>query len=653
MDFLSIGVALILLVLASVFLFRGQSPALSKPSSGSAPAEAKKAAPAQKPLEKPAFEFKIVFASQSGTAEGFAYQLQKEAKSFNVLAHVTDIEQYDAESLEQETLPLVFLVATYGEGDPPDSGVEFQKWLLRDDHSPTTLSSLQYTVFGLGNKQYEFYNAAGIRFDSRLEELGARRVCALGLGDDDTNIEEDFSNWRRLFWDEMSQKYGVRLDSVPKQFNASFRVTYTKNPADEQEDGKADAAEVKENPVERRKFFSAFDSKYPLFELPVLACRELRAQTNDGSTMHVELDLTDSRLPYVTADNLGVHPRNDYRLVARAAKRLGVRPSDSFVLEKIEKDRRKMPVPSPCTVRDALLWFCDLTCMPRLSTLEMLAFFATDTDEKARLARMAKPEGKEEYNEFVVHDGKNIVDVLEAFPSIQVPFPVFLEYCPRLQPRYYTIASSSKVHSSSIHITVSVVRQVLPSGRVFSGVCSSFLAGLRAGRDRVVVHVRPSTFRLPRVLSTPVIMVGPGTGVAPFRAFWHEFEHLRNGGAELGKSWLFFGCRRQQEDWIYQDEMESAVAKGALTQLTIAFSRHQEQKEYVQHKVKQNGSEIWQLIDQGRAHFFVCGSTSMGKEVREFVVDIIHTHGGKSLDEAQKYLRQMQTSNRFIQELWG
>jgi len=227
---------------------------------------------------------------------------------------------------------------------------------------------------------------------------------------------------------------------------------------------------------------------------------------------------------------------------------------------------------------------------------------------------------------------------------------------PRIQPRYYTISSSSKASPARIAITVAVTVDKLPHGREHKGLCSCYLQGLRENKDKVVVYIRPSTFRLPKQIATPVVMVGPGTGVAPFRGFLHDAWHLakaKKDDTKIGDWHLYFGCKSSKKDYIYQEEMEKAKKDGILSRLELAFSRDTEEKVYVQHRLGTQSSELWEIIHTKRAHFYVCGGTAMGRDVRNAVIKIATEHGKLSADAAAKYVKDLQTKGRYIQELWS
>mmetsp|Transcript_21213 Transcript_21213/g.27833 ORF Transcript_21213/g.27833 Transcript_21213/m.27833 type:complete len:264 (-) Transcript_21213:255-1046(-) len=259
------------------------------------------------------------------------------------------------------------------------------------------------------------------------------------------------------------------------------------------------------------------------------------------------------------------------------------------------------------------------------------------------------------------------------FPSVSMPLPDFLALAPALQPRYYTISSSSTVYPKRIHITVSVVGQKRKDGRIFKGVCTHYLKdllppansngkihhddpkGKKGSKEwpTVSAFVRPSTFRLPADASTPIILIGPGTGIAPMRALLQERAAQAEKGESIGPNILYFGCKYEKHDYIYRDELEKYLQDGNLTKLRLAFSRDGKKKVYVQHHLAEDANEVWSYINDQNAYIYVCGGTSMGRDVLNALETIAQQKGKMSVDQAQGFVKQMQASGRLVQELWS
>uniref|UniRef100_A0A7S0CS92 NADPH--hemoprotein reductase n=1 Tax=Amorphochlora amoebiformis TaxID=1561963 RepID=A0A7S0CS92_9EUKA len=576
----------------------------------------------------------VLYGSQTGTAEEFAGDFAKEAKAHGYNPTVVDLEEYEVENLQEEKF-VVLLVATFGEGEATDSAQEFDNYLKELDRSEKIFENLTYAVFGLGNRQYEQFCEMGKRTDTSLADLGGKRLLELGIGDDDENIEDHFNSWKEKFFDVVDPiKLGrkSRSNSVVNLFEPEWKITLLTV-----EEGKASGYVSGYQPPTGNK------DNIEMAKIKVN--RELRQKTNRGSTKHIEFEISDLSVNYSTADNLGVCPRNDYKTCAKLAKRLNISPATVFTASA--PGGRHMGVPSTCSVMDALLWHMDINNPPKKKLLLTLSQYATDSAEAKRLKYLTSSDGKKDYDSEIVRGKLDISGLFEKFPSLKVSFPVFLEICPKLQPRFYTISSSSIAQPNRVTITASVLEK---------GLCTTYLDTLRPDIDEAPIFVRPSTFRLPKEKSTPVIMIGPGTGLAPFMGFIQEFRHVRNetGSAKgEGPRVLYFGCRLKDEDFIYSDTLQKeAKEDGVLSELHTAFSREGKDKVYVQHLMRKNAASINKLLMDGGS-VYVCGGTAMGREVKETLIQIVKEEGGQSKEEALKFVDGLSKKGKYIQELWS
>ena len=566
---------------------------------------------------------------------------------------VADPEEGDMEELVSlKTIPnslAVFCLATYGEGDPTDNAMEFYEWLQNGD---ADLSGLNYAVFGLGNKTYEHYNQVAIYVDKRLEELGATRVYDLGLGDDDANIEDDFITWKDKFWPAVCEFFNIESTGE----DVSIRQYRLQEFTDEMPERIFTGEMARLHSLQNQR--PPFDAKNP-FLAKVIVNRELH-KGGDRSCMHIEFDIEGSKMRYDAGDHIAAYPTNDQELVEKIGKHTNTDLDTVFTLINTdEESSKKHPFPCPCSYRTALTYYLDITMNPRTHVLKELSEYCSDAEEKEKLKSMSstKPEGKALYQKWIIEENRNIVHVLEDLPSCRPALDHLCELLPRLQPRYYSISSSPKLYPTTVHITAVLVDYTTPTGRHNKGVATTFLASKKPQLDAppptVPVFIRKSQFRLPTKPQTPIIMVGPGTGLAPFRGFIQERDFHAKDGKTVGETVLYFGCRKRSEDFIYGEELEEYAKKGLLT-LHVAFSRDQAHKVYVTHLLEKSADELWRIIGENNGHFYICGDArNMASDVRNVITKILINKGNMTEDDAVAYLKKMETQKRLSADVWS
>lgn len=597
----------------------------------------------------------VFYGSQTGTAEEFAGRLAKEGMRYKMKGMVADPEECDMEELtklqEIENSLAVFCMATYGEGDPTDNSMEFYEWLKNQDPD---LTGLNYAVFGLGNKTYEHYNAVAIYLDKRLEELGATRVYELGMGDDDANIEDDFITWKDKFWPAVCEKYNIE-SAGEEELTRQFR--HVLHPPDEVSPNSVFTGEIaKLHSLQVQR--PPYDSKNP-FLAQITVNRELH-RGGDRSCLHVELDISDSKMRYEAGDHVAVYPINDMDLVERLGQLTNANLDEIFSLINTDQESsKKHPFPCPTSYRTALSHYVEITALPRTHILRELVEYCSNEEDKKKLLLMATntQEGKSLYQSFVVDACRNIVHILEDLPSCKPPLDHICELLPRLQPRYYSISSSPKLHPETVHITAVVVKYKTPTGRINKGVATTWLAQHKPepGKPlpRVPVYIRKSQFRLPMQTQTPIIMVGPGTGLAPFRGFLQDRAFVRASGKEVGENILYFGCRHRDEDYIYQEELEEYEKNGDV-KLNLAFSRDQANKVYVTHLLENNMDELWDVIGNRNGNFYICGDAkNMAVDVRNIVLKAIKEKGGRTETDAVQFLKKLESVKKYSSDVWS
>ena len=546
----------------------------------------------------PAVELKpllIMYGSQSGSAEGLASRLGKQARGKGFEARVLELNTFAKIDLTGEE-NLVIITSTWGEGDPPDNAVEFWEFIKAD--AAPNLANLRYSVLALGDSSYSEFCGAGKNFDERLAALGASRFHP--RVDCDVDYEEPAEAWITTMWEKLGEAAGA-TDSGSSEAS-------TPAPAGPR-----------------------FNKKNP-FPAKLLTNRLLNKPGSAKDTRHFEISLTGSDLTYDVGDALGVMPQNCPDLVSDIIKALGTTPGT------------KVPLPGggETDLRTALRATYAIT-QPSQEFLQAVA--AKSGDEE--LTRLLNPDLKSELNQWLW--GREVIDLLLAYPSAKFEPAEFVGLMRRLQARLYSISSSPKAHPGEVHLTVAAVRYE-SHGRVRKGVCSTFLADrVDLNATEVGVYVQTSHgFRVPENGDTPMIMVGPGTGIAPFRAFLEE----RKATQAQGGNWLFFGDQRQEFDFMYQDELEAFLQEGLLTRLDLAFSRDQNEKVYVQNRMELQAAELWKWLERG-AHFYVCGDAGrMAKDVDDALHRLIETEGGMNAEAAAEYVRKLKAAKRYQRDVY-
>ena len=551
------------------------------------PAPATTSTPAAKP------KVTVLYGSESGNSEQLADANVKKLKAAGFDAILLNMA--DAKVAALATIPnLLVIVSTWGDGEPPDTSTAFYNELLAT--SGLDLSSTRFSVCALGDTGYEKFCQCGKEVDRKLAELGATRI--VDRADCDVDFEATHAEWfdRAL----------AALKAAAPTGNATAGTAHAAAPT------------------------IAYGKKHP-FPSPLKKKFLLNGPGSAKETWHLEFDLEGSGMSYEPGDALAIVPKNAPDVV-EGVLAAGKFSANTRVLLKDDENY---------TLADALTTQLDITGLTSVVLGKYQAIAQSD-----KIARLLEPENKKELGEWL--HGRQIVDLLEEFPCSGLDAQAFCGLLRKLPPRLYSIASSLKAHPGEVHLTIAAVRYET-HGRQRKGVASTFVADLLDQSHTASVYTHANkNFKLPAGGDTPIIMVGPGTGVAPYRAFIEE----RAANGDHGKSWLFFGDQHYTYDFLYQLEWQDHLKSGALTRLDVAFSRDQKEKNYVQHRMLEKARELWAWLEEG-AHFYVCGDASrMAHDVHETLIQIAMREGGLDRESATARIEGLKMAKRYQRDVY-
>lgn len=552
-------------------------------------------------LERPAIEvptavkeITVLYGSQTGNGQGIAEQAAAKLKeqSFDVtIQSMNDFKPNNLKKIEN----LLLIVSTHGEGDPPDTALPFFEF-LHGKRAPK-LDHLHYSVLALGDSSYEYFCKTGADFDQKLAELGAVQLAP--RVDCDLDYDEPAAQWLSAVEVSLEIRTGGQSAAVTVEVQTTSSTQYSRT-----------------NP----------------FNAEVLENINLNGRGSNKETRHVEISLEGSGLTYKPGDSVGIFPTNNSDLVDKII-RLGSWSGEETVEINSHGERRAL--------RIALLNHLEITVVTK-PLLEKLSNYS----QSEELKRILDKENADELRAYV--DGRDLYDALTDFGPIAATEQQLVGILRKLPARLYSIASSLEANPEEVHLTIGVVRYEA-HGRDRQGVCSIQCAENLEPGDTLPIYIHKNdNFRLPSNSETSIIMIGPGTGIAPFRSF---IEERSETGAE-GKSWLFFGDQHYVTDFYYQTEWQNYVKDGTLTRLDVAFSRDTDEKVYVQHRMKQASQELYQWIEEG-AVIYVCGDEqNMAKDVHATLLEILQQEGGKSLEEAERFITQLVQEKRYQRDVY-
>ncbi|XP_042529224.1 NADPH-dependent diflavin oxidoreductase 1 isoform X1 [Dipodomys spectabilis] len=588
-----------------------------------------------------------LFGSQTGTAQDVAERLGREARRRRLDCRVQALDSYAVANLIREPL-VVFVCATTGQGDPPDNMKNFWRFIFRKSLPSASLCQMDFAVLGLGDSSYAKFNFVAKKLHRRLLQLGGSALLPVCLGDDQHELGPDaaIDPWLGDLWEKVLGLYPVPHDlamipagvPLPSKFIFQFLHQSPSRSSQELHSTSPDP----QTPSELQPFLA-----------PMVANQRVTGPSHFQDVRLIEFDITGSGISFSAGDVVLIQPSNSADHVQQFCQVLGLDPDQCFVLQPREPGTPCPPgLPQPCSVQHLVSHYLDIASVPRRSFFELLACFSPHGLEREKLLEFSSAQGQEELCEYCSRPRRTILEVLCDFPHSAgaIPPEYLLDLIPQIRPRAFSIASSLLVHPVRLQILVAVVQYQTRLKEPRRGLCSSWLASLdpAQGPVRVPLWVRPGGLAFPETPETPVIMVGPGTGVAPFRAAIQE---------RVAQGWtgnfLFFGCRQRDQDFYWEAEWQDLEKRGCLTMVT-AFSREQDRKVYVQHRLRELGPLIWELLDHRGAYFYLAGNAKrIPVDVAEALTSIFQEHGGLSEPDAAAYLARLQRTLRFQTETWA
>jgi NADPH-ferrihemoprotein reductase len=613
----------------------------------------------------------IFWGSQSGTAEGFANRLVRDCRSrFGLDALAADLSDYDPHSISNipSTKLAIFIISTYGEGDPSDNATQFLSWL--DANKTVQFSKLSYAAFGLGNKKYKFYNKVVDVVVEALDRSGAKSVMPVGKADDSNGTtEEDFTEWKQSLFALFSGTLG--FVERPAHYESTLQVI---------EDTSLDIIDLHlGEPIKSRTAKKGSAQTSPIQPLPVKTARRL-LKTQARNCLHLDLSLNDfPELKYKTGDHLAVWPSNPSSETNLLVSALGLEEKTQIplLIQSIESGV-KVKVPSPTTWQALLHHYLDISGPLPRETVLSLAQFAPDDESKTTLKRLG--EDKEAYHEYCLQNHVTLGRLLTSLSSASgawsgIPPSFILESLPVLAPRYYSISSSSIVSPKTVSLTVATSTEPSPGQTLcVPGLTTTYLSSLEAhtrgiasteftfpppseSQPTLYAQVRTSKFRLPALPKHPLILVASGSGLAPFLGFLTERQRLASIGRDVGPSLLFFGCRSPSE-YIYASELSALADRGAGgaggIEVVTAFSRETgKAKKYVQDRVEERAEEVVRMLVEENAYFYICGSAAMARDVKSRVEGLLGKRMGWGEEGVREWSEGLRRGKRWQEDVWG
>lgn len=692
-----------------------------------------------------AAHFLILYGSQRGQAQSIAEEICQQAAEHGFTADISCLSKHDKYNLDSESRPVVFVVSTTGDGDPPDTALKFVRKIKNKSLPHDHLSHLRYALLGLGDTNYANFCNGGKTIDSYLQKLGAKHFYATGHADDGTGLEVVVDPWIEGLWDALKKAFSTMSTSDQQTLSDCKQDSNHQNASDQKKNLEVDLQLLKLSEVDSPKgktvtpdsiateigstslVASLKESVPPLsesvlnvpalppsyleillvgtenveetvlpdkdsyLEVPISKAVQLTQDDAVKTAFLLELDISQQQEQvYQPGDAFDILCPNRASEVEELLLKLDLQMQKNCtvqvnLLKNTSKKAAKVPlhIPQNGSLQFILTWCLEIRSTPKKAFLRALVDFTQNASEKRRLLELCSKQGSADYNSFVRDSSVCVLDLLRAFPSCCPPLSLLFEHLPKLQPRAYSAASSSLQHPGKVHLVFNVVEfPARPEHPARKGLCTGWLvdhvssilephgtalASERPGTSalpKVHVRARPSsTFHLPSDPCVPVVMVGPGTGVAPFIGFLQQREKEReaNQEATFGEMWLFFGCRHKDKDFLFREELEKFVHNGTLSHLIVCFSRDEpdaaetvNRPTYVQHNLILHAKNLAKILLEDKGCLYVCGDAkNMAKDVNDTLLEIIGNELQLDKLDAMKIVAGLREDKRYLQDIWS
>ena len=601
--------------------------------------------------------FTILFATEMGTAENFATTLHEEAtQKLHLKANILNVERVTDVKIFNENALIVIIASTFGEGEPTDDCIEFNKMLQSKEFWDgfTNKENLNVAIFGLGNDSYTYFNAqAKLFYKILVEEKKINPLCDLGLGNAREDIDQDFTDWKdKKFFKNLYHFFSQNYEKNYEFYKKNNLLNKIASKDEETGSSKNHELFCSENKELLNLNLGNYNKNVQNYlnsnKLKILNIEEKRPNNKNGSTLKVTFDLTGTGIKYKPADSVLIYPKNKKEIVDIVINHLEKGKENDYINYKLlnpNKELFNLPLPEGITVKEALTDYIDLSCHVNKIILSKLINYITDNDQKNKANEIINDENK--LKEFLSKN-YNVADFIKEFDSLKLSLQVLCEIFPIISPRYYTCCSSSKHNNNIIEIIITLVSFKGPKGDKKYGMTSNYINELfitksfQKNDEYANISFKESEFKFPFHLQTPMLMIGTGSGIAPFISFLQEFDSIKSKSPDMiFETYLIFGSMNKNNDFIFEKELEEFKKKGVLKEYFTAFSRDQDKKFYVQDAlgIHFDKEKIVNLIIKKVMHVYVCGSIRMGNSIKEKLKELLGDENyEKMIKNKQLYL---------------